>query len=343
MPLRARTVAVPARGGGPEPRRRCAARPRRRDTGCARRGGAGSGGPRVPRRGWCAHAGHGCPPARGSGRPPPDGPSSAARRTMPGAVRPGRWAGDLHMTSMRPTGEWNGTDFAHEAFLFATDQEVLDRIVPFAMEGLSRGEPVLVVAGKRVRRLLAEELGQDVRRLATFAAAETWWRGGHGTLHAYDRDLRTLRAAVPTWRLVAEPVWLAREDGREWSRFEAVANRCYAAMPYYSLCLHDRRRLPADVLDAVARTHPLTWGGGTPVPDPAYEDPRRFLRSAQPAWEPRPGHAAAASVTTPWEARRLTCAAVPDDRRARVGDVVLAAHELVLNALSVAAFAEVAT
>jgi hypothetical protein len=156
---------------------------------------------------------------------------------------------------VHPTGDWNGTDFAHEAFVFGTDQELVDRVVPFAVEGLSRGEPVLVVAGERVRTLLAEELGPDVGRLATFAAAETWWQGGHRTLHAYDRDLRALRAVAPNWRLAAEPTWLARDDGREWSRFEAVANRCYASMPYYSLCLHDRQRLPASVLDAVARTH----------------------------------------------------------------------------------------
>jgi anti-sigma regulatory factor (Ser/Thr protein kinase) len=246
------------------------------------------------------------------------------------------------MTSMRPTGEWDGTAFAHEGFVFATDREVLDRVVPFAVEGLSRGEPVLVVAGKRVRRLLAAELGQDVRRLATFAAAETWWRGGHGTLHAYDRDLRTLRAATPTWRLVAEPVWLASEDGREWSRFEAVANRCYAAMPYYSLCLHDRRRLPASVLDAVVRTHPLTWSGQAPVQAAAYEDPQRFLRSVQPEWDERPGHAAVWTVTAAPDVRRALTAVVTDGWRARADDVVLATHELLTNALRVAAFVEVA-
>jgi anti-sigma regulatory factor (Ser/Thr protein kinase) len=246
------------------------------------------------------------------------------------------------MTSMRPTGGWDGTDFAHEAFLFATDQEVCDRVVPFAVEGLSRGEPVLVVAGKRVRRLLAEEMGQDIRRLATFAAAETWWRGGHGTLHAYDRDLRTLRAAAPSWRLVAEPVWLAQEDGREWSRFEAVANRCYAAMPYYSLCLHDRRRLPASVLDAVVRTHPLTWNGHAPVEAAAYEDPQRFLRSVQPDWDARPGHSAVWTVTALREARRALAAVLLDGWRARADDVVLATHELLTNALRVAAFVEMA-
>jgi anti-sigma regulatory factor (Ser/Thr protein kinase)/uncharacterized protein YoaH (UPF0181 family) len=247
------------------------------------------------------------------------------------------------VSGVRATGDWDGTGLAHEGFAFATDQELVERVVPFAVEGLSRGEPVLVVAGERVRTLLAQELGPDVARLAAFTAAETWWQGGHRTLHAYDRDLRALHAVAPHWRLAAEPTWLARDDGREWSRFEAVANRCYASLPYYRLCLHDRRRLPASVLDAVARTHPLTWGGSAPVPEPAYEDPERFLRSVHPAWSPRPARATVAALTTPRAARRAVSAAALDWWPARAGEVVQAAHELVVNALRVAAFAEVSS
>jgi hypothetical protein len=247
------------------------------------------------------------------------------------------------VSDVRPTGDWDGTALAHEAFVFDADQELVDRVVPFVLEGLSRGEPVLVVAGERVRSLLAGELGPDLGRLTAFTAAETWWRGGHRTLLAYDRDLRALQAVAPTWRLAAEPTWLARDDGREWSRFEAVANRCYAALPYYSLCLHDRERLPEPVLDAVARTHPLTWSGSAPAPAPAYEDPERFLRSVRPAWDLRPARAAVAALTTPRAARRAVSAAALDWWPARVGEVVQAAHELVVNALCVAPFAEVSS
>lgn len=239
------------------------------------------------------------------------------------------------MTSLRPTGEWDGTAFAHEAFVFGTDEELVDRVLPFAIEGLSRGEPVLVVAGERVRTLLSEALGADVARLTALTAAEEWWRGGHGTLLAYDRSIRALRESVPSWRLAAEPVWLAGEDGREWSRFEAVANRCYAGMPYYSLCLHDRQRLPMPVLDAVERTHPLAWGGTAPIPAAAYEDPRWFLRSVQPRWHVRPERAAVALVVTPTEARQVVSGWVPDRWRSRAGEIVLATHELVTNSLRV--------
>ena len=247
------------------------------------------------------------------------------------------------MSDVRPTGDWDGTALAHEAFVFGVDQELVDRVVPFVLQGLSRGEPVLVVAGERVRSLLADELGPEVSRLAAFTAAETWWRGGHRTLHAYDRDLRALQAVAPTWRLAAEPTWLARDDGREWSRFEAVANRCYAALPYYSLCLHDRQRLPVSVLDAVDRTHPLAWDGKAPMPAAAFEDPQQFIRSVQPAWHVRPPSAAVRTVTTPGEARRAVAAPAVEWWRARADEVVQAAHELVLNALRVAPFAEVSS
>jgi hypothetical protein len=247
------------------------------------------------------------------------------------------------MTSSRPTGEWDGTGFAHEAFVFGTDEELVDRVVPFADEGLSRGEPVLVVAGERVRTLLGEALGSDVARLATFTAAEEWWRGGHRTLHAYDRDIRALRKSVPSWRLAAEPVWLAGEDGREWSRFEAVSNRCYADMPYYSLCLHDRQRLPTPVLDAVARTHPLTWGGDAPIAAAAYDDPQLFIRSARPQWYEGPDRASVGAVVTPKDARQMVCAWVPDEWQPRADEIVLATHELVTNSLRVSPAAELAS
>lgn len=246
------------------------------------------------------------------------------------------------MTEVRPTGDWDGAAFAHEGFVFGRDDELLDRVVPFLTEGFEREEPVLVVAGDRVRSLLTDALGADLARLHTLASAESWWQGGHGTLAAYDHDLRALRAAVPSWRLAAEPVWLALADGGEWSRFEAVANRCYQAMPYYSLCLHDRQRLPGNVLDAVARSHPLTWDGAAPAAEAAYVDPAAFLRSVQPAWEHRPAGAAVRQVTSPSAARGMLADQLAGSRPDRADDAMLAVHELVANALRASPAAELA-
>lgn len=245
------------------------------------------------------------------------------------------------MTPLRPVGDWSGCGLAHEGFVFGADEELLRRVLPFVHDGFEREEPVLVVAGERVRDRLADSLGDDVGRLAVFAAAEPWWRGGPGTLLAYDEDLRALRRSSPSWRLVAEPVWLAREDGRVWSRFESVANRCYADLPYYSLCLHDRTRLDDAVLEEVARTHPLIWDSTQPVPSPTYEVAESFLSSVEPAWEPRPTGVTSTTVTSARAARALVDAATAPGWSARRDDVALAVEELVTNAVRAAGTAYV--
>src|SRR4051794_15665887 len=100
--------------------------------------------------------------------------------------------------------------------------------------------------------------------------------------------MQPLLAAGSPWRLVGEPTWLTEPGGEVWSRFEAVANQAFIDYPYYSLCLHDRRRLPAEVVDAQMRVHPLVWDGDAPVRCPHYEPTDVFLRDAEPAWNPDP-------------------------------------------------------
>lgn len=241
----------------------------------------------------------------------------------------------------QPTGHWRGDAFAHEAFFFSEDSDVIARCVPFIEEGLKRDESIIVVAAEHVRKVLSDALGADVARLALFAPAETWWRGEAATLHAYDRFLRTLLDAGQPWRLVGEPVWLASDEGRVWSRYEAVANECYAAFPYYSLCLHDRRRLAQDTIDNVLRTHPMIWDGCAPAPSPSYEDTATYLRSVEPAWSPRPVSATTIRVTEAGQARMAVRDAARNDGWApRTEDMTLAVNELIINALRVARLAE---
>lgn len=249
------------------------------------------------------------------------------------------------MTSgVRPTGTWDGTAFAHEAFVFSSDDEVLARCLPFVEEGLDQDEPVVVVAGAGVRSLLADALGDGSRRLASFEPAEGWWRGGRETLQAYDTALQQLQAAGRPWRLIGEPAWLAAKEARVWSRFEAAANRCYAGLRYYSLCVHDRRALDPAVVDAALATHPLTWGGTGPVPCPEYVGTDAFLRSVEPAWTQLPPDAVQKEVTWAPEGRAWVRTVVArQDWRGRAGEIVLAVHELVTNALRASGRAQVST
>ena len=238
-------------------------------------------------------------------------------------------------------GGWRGERFAHEAFFFSDDDAVRARVVPFVEEGLSRGEPVFVIVDDPVRGVLAAELGSRIHELAAFTAAKDFWVGGHDTLAAHQRRMQPLRAAGVPWRLVGEPCWLADPGGEVWSRFEAVANEASVDYPCYSLCLHDRRRLSAEVIDAQLRVHPLVWDGDGPVPSSAYEPTDVFLCEAEPSWYP--GSGVRTVVVDDLATGPAAVGGWLDLRRmgSRGPDVRLAVHELVVNALQAAGAAEV--
>lgn len=249
---------------------------------------------------------------------------------------------------MQPTGDWEGDSFRHEACCYLDAGELRERLVPFVVEGLERDQPVAVVGGQAALDVLADALGGDTRRLAVLQSAQSWWQDGgqrgHDCVREWDVALRSLQRTARPFRVVGEPVWL-NAGTRRWSSYEAVANRAWADLPCYCLCLHDRSRLDGEVLDDVARSHPFTWDRrqAAPVPSDAYQDPWQFVLDTQPRWRERPARAVTDEVSDPRSARRALQAAVPPAWSARADDVVLAAHELVINALREVGVAELAT
>ena len=239
-------------------------------------------------------------------------------------------------------GAWTGERFTHEAFVFSDDEAVRARVVPFVEEGLSRGEPVIVVADDQVRDVLTQDLGGGIDELAGFAPSGSFWQGSHATLAAYQESMEPLLATGRPWRVVGEPSWLTTPGGDTWSRFEAVANDAFADYPYYCLCLHDRRRLPADVVDAQLRAHPLVWGGEGPVTSPDYEPTDEFLRATEPSFDP-PADGVRRLVVDDLSDAGAVVSSWMDLHpvRSRSDSARLAVHELVVNALQAAGRAQV--
>jgi anti-sigma regulatory factor (Ser/Thr protein kinase) len=234
-------------------------------------------------------------------------------------------------------GAWTGQRFAHEAFVFETDEQARSRLLPFVEEGLDRDEAVVVVAGDRVRRLITSAFGNRTGDLAVLAPAETFWQGGHQTLATYRQSMEPLLSAGAPWRLVGEPVWLSAPGGDTWSRFEAVANDAFADFPYYSLCLHDRRRLAPSLVDAQLRVHPWVWDGSGPVHSATYESTRDFLERVEPPVTPLPAHARTCRLVDLPSARRHLRSWMDTSLVApRTDEVLLAVYELVTNALRAA-------
>nr|WP_246316446.1 sensor histidine kinase [Kineococcus aurantiacus] len=230
---------------------------------------------------------------------------------------------------------------AHEAFFFADDDELVARCLPFIREGFERDEDVLLVGSRTTVAALVSVLGADADRLALCAESADVWQGGHGTVQLYDRVLRDLAQRGKACRLIGEPVWLEHADAQEWHRIETAYNRAYEDVSHYALCLHDLRHLaPAHVAE-VQRTHPLVWGGASPVPSASFMDPDAYVRLAEPAWLQAPPDASRAVVSDTRTARRFARQVLTDgglDDRA--DDTLLAVHELVANALRAAGSAE---
>lgn len=234
------------------------------------------------------------------------------------------------------TAGWAHDRFCHEGFFFDDDAELRDRCGSFAVEAAETAQPLLVVASESTLRLLRTLLGaRRVRDCVVFVESDQWWRGSaFATLLAYQRAMADLVDGGSPWRLIGEPTWIDDAGGAMWHRLEAACNESFADLPYYSLCLHDERRLSPSSTATARSTHPLRIrDGGTYTAD-EYLDPVRFLRASEPEWSDAPSVASVASIESPAHARNFVaqCASdVVDD--ARTESLMLSASELATNAL----------
>lgn len=231
-------------------------------------------------------------------------------------------------------GEWTGDSFGHEIFAYDSDDEVRDRCVPFVEEAVAEDQPVVVVAGAEVRELLEPQRRAAPGLFPLWESAESMWAGAAATLAAYHRAMEPLLEAGRPWRLVGQPVWLAWPGGDAWSRFEAVVNEAFAEYPYYSLCLHDTRRLDDGVVGNQRQVHPWAWDGSRPSPNPDYVPTTEYLLQAQPPWGPPPTGVRRRRITDARSALSGLEAMVDGTGTPRQREeTLLAVYELVTNAL----------
>jgi anti-sigma regulatory factor (Ser/Thr protein kinase) len=75
-------------------------------------------------------------------------------------------------------------------------------------------------------------------------------------------------------------------DWREGQRYESVSNQLIAGAPVSAVCLYDRRRLPASVVDSAAATHPELIRGTVRSANPGFQDPATYVPSLPLPREP---------------------------------------------------------
>jgi anti-sigma regulatory factor (Ser/Thr protein kinase) len=175
------------------------------------------------------------------------------------------------------------TGHVHEAFCYGSDDELLAVVMPFLLDGVAAGEPVLVSLGGRA--------GSLVRSALPAGSGVSFLPGGQvydrptGTIRAY-RDLLASHVAdgAGQVRVVGElPRAALGVTWDWWARYEAAVNHAYDDFPVWTVCAYDTRLTPAPVLVDVARTHPrFATADGGHVPSDAYTDPVTYLEEDRP-------------------------------------------------------------
>lgn len=226
--------------------------------------------------------------------------------------------------------------FVHELALAGPAEEIGAVVAPFVQESRAAGAPTVLCAHPETTAVVLDLVGAspDVRVLAV---ANDERRAS--------TNLRMLRALLPGHlagevqvRVVMEAPPAAYAEWHEWRRYEAAANRALADLDIWGLCVYERHRLTARMVDDLEATHPVVARDGAHRDSGRYQDPATFARRhfdappdplerTAPALElPDPAPAAA-------RAEAATVAARSGLAPERVECLVFATNEAVTNAV----------
>jgi anti-sigma regulatory factor (Ser/Thr protein kinase) len=228
--------------------------------------------------------------------------------------------------------------FRHDALFFSSLDELAAGTVPFAQQGLAAGDAVVVTASPAAADVVRTAVDDD--RLRVVPRAEAYAQRTPAAVTALRRLADELTATgARRVRVVGETDFGRTErDWLEWQRYEAVVNQALAGWPLWGLCLFDTTRLPEQVLESVARTHPTVVTGPSRTPNPRFVDPAEYLRGTPVPVEPLQGSAprlAVDDVADPIALRRAVAAELAALRGPRevVEDFLLAVDETTSNAV----------
>ncbi|UOX89657.1 sensor histidine kinase [Amycolatopsis sp. FBCC-B4732] len=224
--------------------------------------------------------------------------------------------------------------FRHPALLYRGDAEYLDGVIPFLLEGIDRGEPVVVAVPSRNLLLVEKALDRRAGEVRLIDLS----RAGRNPGAILPSMLRALAAEHEgPVRIVGEPVWAGRTDAEYPAcvEHEALMNHAFAGRDTAVLCPYDVEALTPSMLADAERTHSELWGLAGPFVSPRF-DPDAVRAELSRPLEPPPGAAertfdiaqlaALRGYAELWAARHGL-------RRPRRDDFTLAIAELTTNSV----------
>jgi anti-sigma regulatory factor (Ser/Thr protein kinase) len=169
----------------------------------------------------------------------------------------------------------------HGAAVVGSQAELLGVALPFLEAGLRAGDLVALTCPPDTVDLLTRELGAKASAVESEPRMSLLGSRAPDALTVCGRYLeRAMASGSGRLRVVAEVDFGADPaDWREGQRFESVYNRVLGDAPAAAVCLYDRRRLPAPVVESAAATHPILVDASGWRSNPAFQDPAVYVPS----------------------------------------------------------------
>lgn len=227
--------------------------------------------------------------------------------------------------------------FAHSAFVYEDDNELLDVAVPFLRDGVERGVPTLLGVGASVRPLIVDALDDaaGITQLPEWPSTSAF-----STLSSNYRLMTDhTNGGTREVRLVGEVPYREHSAWGGWIRYEAAVNALYANLSVSMLCLYDRRLLDGELLGDINRAHPLLCARGGDHHNPQFVQPVTLLadlarRDVDALEDGRPQFVLVDQRPAVSRHAVAALAATTTLDRSSIEDLVLAVGEVVTNALT---------
>ena len=221
---------------------------------------------------------------------------------------------------MRTTGAAT-PGYRHEIGFYSSEEEFHDLIVPFAVEALGQGEPVVFAYDAYKTDLLRSWLVEDAA--VTHVSGRSPYSSPARALAAWRAIAeQEIAAGAPRVRVagdVPHPGYGVPYVG--WDRYEAAIDTALGHLPVWARCCYDTRIAPADVLALAGRLHRhRIEPSGRQSPNPGFAAVLQLGQFLAPVPEPLEQSPPTVELVapTPVAARSV----VDQVARSRVGDAV---------------------
>lgn len=169
--------------------------------------------------------------------------------------------------------------FAHDAFLYDSDELYVATLAPLLTDAVDGGDAVLAVLSggniELLRGALSDAAGVE------FVPAPDWYVRPVSSIERYVDRLCNLPVGGRAFVIGEVEFGTQAAEWTDWTRYEAVLNNALSRYDAHIVCPYDQRRLPASVLSDAECTHPHLINPDRRTSD-RYQSPRQFLATLPP-------------------------------------------------------------